>query len=363
MLGWRTLACNQLLLSFALAWYPRYGAGSIADAIAPLEACSGSFPGVCSVQSLRAGGGKILGSRPRIAVLVVGLKDRFYPETTLRHVVAPAVKDGYDVDYYVLLALHTSREKWHSTWLFPSPNPAFRNLTSVALQEYIAKRAGLHNASNVIVYLLRRDVTTSEVPFDLSWRRWLGRSSRIDKGLLLSLSRLKKIELLWNRTSSAGVRYEHTILVRDDAYWVDDLHMSHFQDSHAIYARPRGRMCAASETPWMPHDGVFVVGGQVAGLFLRVYSEYLLNPSPELDTVKVEGFFRMLAKLKGIQFHIVRHSWLPFLLANHMWLPEWKRPVFCLRELNRSDLAEPTTDCVHPSRVRRRLCSAWRLSP
>ena len=36
----------------------------------------------------------------RRAVMIVGLKNRFFPLPTFRHVVAPAVAAGYEVDYY-----------------------------------------------------------------------------------------------------------------------------------------------------------------------------------------------------------------------------------------------------------------------
>merc|ERR1712096_175588 len=81
--------------------------------------------------------------RKRIAVLVVGLKSRFYPLPTLKHVVAPAAADGYDVDYFAMLSSTSSHlvnhTDWEAYWYRPVPHPRIANLSFSGLESYLIR--------------------------------------------------------------------------------------------------------------------------------------------------------------------------------------------------------------------------------
>eukprot|EP00445_Apocalathium_hangoei_P071454 CAMPEP_0204165158 /NCGR_PEP_ID=MMETSP0361-20130328/37884_1 /ASSEMBLY_ACC=CAM_ASM_000343 /TAXON_ID=268821 /ORGANISM="Scrippsiella Hangoei, Strain SHTV-5" /LENGTH=376 /DNA_ID=CAMNT_0051122121 /DNA_START=145 /DNA_END=1273 /DNA_ORIENTATION=+ len=88
--------------------------------------------------------------RPKVAVLVSGVRERFYGLPTLQHVVAPAAAAGYDVDYYAALNWEPSHmlehSPWSQSWLRPVSNPAVVNLSVGALREQLARHARHYGA-------------------------------------------------------------------------------------------------------------------------------------------------------------------------------------------------------------------------
>jgi len=302
----------------------------------------------------------------RLAVLVVGVRQRFYPLPTLKHVVAPAARAGHHVDYFALLSWDSPRvtkvgyrNQWSKRWLRPSPNPAFSNSSAEALQDYVARHARHYGAHNAYVHILGEDVTWD--PLHDSWSRFLGRDSKSHLAFYNALMRFKKVEMLWNLTaagspSGMGEEYSHVLLTRDDIYWVGSVHMARFPGPDVVYSPPMGSLCARVDNPDSPSDHALVMTGRAAGRFMRLYSEFYYNPSPRLDEASsVEEFLTLVAKLQRLDWEIVRRDWFPYFLAVHTQgyegEVEERSPILCLRGLSKAVLERPTGVCVHPSQV------------
>lgn len=318
--------------------------------------CSSTHTVVCSF-------GSETYSRKRAAILVVGVKDRFYPLPGLKHVVAPAVRAGYQVDYFVLLISNLVRSAFSKDWLRPIPvaNPGMANLTGRSMQDYVAKYARHFGAHRAHVYLLESDVFADPLP--AGWRRWFGRGSGSSTMFFNELMRLKKIEMLWNFTAQYQVdgEYSRVLVTRDDAFWVDDVHLDHFADPWTVYSTDfAGLCCKPATTPdlLVPSDRVFVMHGHVAARFLMLYTEYYRNPRLELDEVNsVEHFQLTLARILGFRWEIVRQDWFPFFLAMHTkGQHSVEKSFLCFRQASKRILARPTGPCIHPMRVRHPFC-------
>merc|ERR1719424_313131 len=70
----------------------------------------------------------------RFAVLEVGVTERFVLEPTLRHVVAPAAKAGWCVDYFLQLS-----GKWNAKWLdvvYRGARPAASPYQSMSQEQF-----------------------------------------------------------------------------------------------------------------------------------------------------------------------------------------------------------------------------------
>jgi len=299
--------------------------------------------------------------RPRVAVLAVGVRMRFYPATTLRHVVGAATRQGYDVDYFAMLnwnrARHQSKKIWSKGELGDGRgNPLWANVTKLAMQDHVARLARRHGARRVQLHLVEPAVT-AEVPLETT--RLLGRENRQHPALVNYLLKLKKVEMLWNRTLGAndGVSpYSHVVLVRDDVHWLDDIRLADFPDPHAVYSMPLGFLCDRPHLRDHPAEHVFVIGGAVADRLLRAYREYFENPSPELNSVdSTEQYWQVLAWLLGIRWELVLRNRLPYLLSMHRNVGN--STVFCIRGISQATLRRPTASCVHPSLIRHPTCA------
>eukprot|EP00929_Paragymnodinium_shiwhaense_P091054 TRINITY_DN51101_c0_g1_i1.p1 TRINITY_DN51101_c0_g1~~TRINITY_DN51101_c0_g1_i1.p1 ORF type:complete len:596 (+),score=97.79 TRINITY_DN51101_c0_g1_i1:84-1871(+) len=307
-------------------------------------------------------------SGKKLAVLVVGIRERFYPESTLQRVVAPAAAAGYEVDYWALLGWRPhprarSKSRWSVGSLKTVANPMFANASKEDLLDYVVRRAKKAGAQRATLKML--DPDTDWDPLDADWKRYFGRQSRGHTSFYNALVRLKKVEMLWNMTrdislEQASEPYSHVLLTRDDIFWVDDLRLEFFPDPWAIYSQAMGYLCAKypADTE-LPGDHAIVLGGRAAESYLNVYTEFYNNPNAALTSVaSVEDFLYQLASLKGLHWRIVRRDWLPHFLAMHQPTPERPEgpPVFCLRGLKRRRLHDPTDECVHPSKVRYPEC-------
>eukprot|EP00928_Gymnodinium_smaydae_P047154 TRINITY_DN31454_c0_g1_i1.p1 TRINITY_DN31454_c0_g1~~TRINITY_DN31454_c0_g1_i1.p1 ORF type:complete len:371 (+),score=57.43 TRINITY_DN31454_c0_g1_i1:39-1151(+) len=329
------------------------------------RACPGGLQTICVARPSAAAAVAPASLRPRLGVFVVGQRDRFYPLTTLKHVVSPAAKEGYDVDYHALLSLSSSpgAGAFKADWFRPRANPAMANLSASALIEHLVRRAQYYGARSASLHLLPTDVEVAASPPRRQRHRWLGRDSSANVAVEFALRRWKKMELLWNMTrrhEDAGQRaYDVVVLTRDDIHWVNDVYMPHFSDPWTVYSRSVGVLCARSLYPTGPNDQAIVLGGQIADLFMTLYSQYFhLYDVVELgDAVdSVEDYFIRFARWKGVAWKIVRGEWLQFFMGLHMDVEGSDQPLFCLRGLTRELLEHPEDFCMHPKSVPHALC-------
>ncbi|CAE8659477.1 unnamed protein product, partial [Polarella glacialis] len=198
----------------------------------------------------------------RLAVLVTGMRHRYYPLTTFRHVVRPAAQAGYRVDYHAMLDWTAGRwassagfsSKWsarHSKSAKAVPNPAFANASQEAFVAYVTRHARQSGARGVRLHLL--DPGLDPDPMPPSWRRYMGEGTRSSKHLFSSIIRMKNVEALWNATlaflrTSGGPEYSHVLWIRDDAHWVSDVNVDLFRDPWVVYSGSLGSLCGTQRS-------------------------------------------------------------------------------------------------------------------
>lgn len=325
------------------------------------DVCLEEVRSLCTLRNSQAAS-----TAKRIAVLVAGLWERFYPTSMLRHVVMPAAKAGYEVDMYVLLCGSFPEGPHGAYWYRPVPDPWIRNLTVLDVEEYLILQGQRYGARRVGLFY-QPNIMLDELPRDPSWTRWYRHGERNHNSLIRNLLWLQAMETVWNWTLGSTSRsddadYGHYVLVRGDLHWVDDLDMAHFPDQWTAYFRGCGALCKSPPNPGVPDDRAFVLGGQIAGQILRAYTAYFHNRNAKLDPVDGnEEFIVVLAQILGVRWELVRKDWLPFFAALHTQQPGWKEPLKCLRGIRTWDLENPSSECVHPKRIRLPLCEDFPL--
>lgn len=321
------------------------------------EVCQEELQTVCTMRPSTAPKSK------RLAVLVAGLTERFYPISTLRHVVRPAARAGYEVDYYALLTGSFPEGGFSAYWYKPVRNPWIANLSKADLETFMVREGRRYGARRVAVFH-QPNVALDEIPKDPSWPRLFRHKKRDHERLIRNLLWLQALETVYNWSAASEIRgsYNHIILVRNDLHWVDDLHMVHFSDPWTVYSRNVGALCQRSENPMHPDDRALVLGGHVAGTILRAYTAYFHDLSPELDPASSnEDFLITLAGLRDVKWQLVRKDWFPFFAALHMTQADWPEARKCLRGISRYTLEHPTSECVHPSQVILPFCEDFPL--
>jgi len=334
-----------------------------------------SKPQTCttSCQTLCAFSSPSLFVRPRVAILVVGVLERLYPNPLFRHVVAPAASAGYDVDLYMVLSMQTGATSFRTFWYQPTANPQFLNYSKEDLELYLTRRARYFGARRVGIYTVSHHVQVDELPTHVMLNeRFLGERSYVDIDtriftssltLWLALKRWKQIELLWNWTvaSVGGEFYKHVVLTRSDAYWLDDLNLANFPSETTIYSRAFGTLCNVFD-PRVVNDQAIIMGGKVAHVIMRTYSAFYHVRDPRLDSAdSSESFMMNVAAVNRIKWTIVRQDWMPLMLALHVKNNATPEPLMCFRQVTRKHLLEPNAECIHPSKIQRPLCDELEL--
>lgn len=341
--------------------------------------CEGKHPVICTLPRALMP----LRPRPRLAVVVVGLIDRFYPHGVLRRVVAPAARDGFDVDYCVIMVLQSNRDPrlqnsswaerisgrtstWNAGWLHPASNPAWAGIGPSMLRDQLIWGAVRNNASRLILFTLQRDLLLHPLPLPEESKRWFGHPAPHDpkffwrKGSFkLSLRRFMKIDHLWERIPGAmdGI-YHQVIMTRDDVQPLADIDMSQFPDAAAIYSRAWGAWCQLNrQNLHRPNDHMIVVGGIPARWFMRPYWNYWINEDPRLDTAAtVEDFLKIVATSNGARWEMVTDDALPFQLVMHIRYPGLANPLQCLRGGHHAGYASGDCAATFPPGVFWRDC-------
>eukprot|EP00927_Polykrikos_kofoidii_P065993 TRINITY_DN61676_c0_g1_i1.p1 TRINITY_DN61676_c0_g1~~TRINITY_DN61676_c0_g1_i1.p1 ORF type:complete len:401 (-),score=49.41 TRINITY_DN61676_c0_g1_i1:18-1220(-) len=301
----------------------------------------------------------------KIAVMVVGIRERLYPLQGLKHVVAPAVRAGYIVDYYAVLMLKPSdKGTFRTYWYNPVPNPEFMNLTADEIQAYLVTEAKRYGARRVGVYTVQDAIALEELPhFVVRGRRYLTTDRYPTITFWLALLRHKKVELLWNWTLGSkasrahGEDYSFVVFTRSDAHWVDDFHMQRFTDPWRIYSRTFGALCGLQdeESAHLCSDQTIVLGGRVAHHLMTPYSSFYKIRNPYLnDAWCSEDYLMRLAKIKGVRWDCTPKDWFPFFLVLHTATKDG--PVKCLRGCSRRDIVRPQSICVRPQLVKLPMC-------
>jgi len=296
----------------------------------------------------------------RLAVLVVGIRERYFPLTALRHVVGPAARQGYDVDYFAMINWNPAefqRRAWSKNYLSGAANPMFVNTTKMAAQDYIARIARHYGARKAQVHFMDPGVAWDPLPKERE-RRLFGRDTHVHTTFRNYLLKLKKIDLLWKRVHAAlepGEEYTRVVLMRDDVHWLADVRMDDFPDPWTVYSPPMGFLCQRPAKGDTPAEHVFVMGGPAAARLMRPYQAYNDDPSPDLDAAdSTEQFWRTLAGLRGLQWELVPRDRMPYVIS--MYRHIGNESVFCLRGPSVNDIARPTGPCVHPSLFKHRMC-------
>lgn len=312
-----------------------------------------------------------LGHGPRVVrrllVLVVGLVERFYPLSTLRHIVAPAAKAGYQVDYYVALSRgNPAPLQYRAKWYAPVPNPFFENYSANEIEEYVvaeAKSAGARRVGVVIKTSERLEPLPMRIFLKRRWMgekvAWDAQGVHIHPNLGLALMRFRKLEELWNWTAGhrQQAEYDHVVWTRSDAWWYEDLDIRKFPDPMGVYGRSRGYPCKQEPGDPAIGDHSYVVGGRVAQRFLTPLSAYMWNPSRRLQegVGSIETFLERTAELAGARVVLVPMGAIPMLHMMHRNVDPFSAakgsPVVCIRGVGERDVLSPNCDCFPIDRL------------
>mmetsp|Transcript_174017 Transcript_174017/g.557889 ORF Transcript_174017/g.557889 Transcript_174017/m.557889 type:complete len:357 (+) Transcript_174017:124-1194(+) len=310
---------------------------------ASMHTCATSCESICQGREPRA----LLRPKRRLAIIVAGLKNRFYPLPLLRHVVGPAAKAGWEVDLFVSLCTHSSPRFNHSEfgayWYKPTPNPRFTNYTTSEFQRYFAGHARYWGAHRTSLFLRDRDHVVGSPP---KKRRFTGISH---ERVMRSALRLWSTEVVWRWMQEHGFKgYDVVMVVREDVYFVDDVDPSRFTEPNTFFARGFHQYCRVD--PIHSHlvdDRVLVFGRAAAPAMLNLLTEWYTHPSPRLDSLGApEVFFGRLAKEKGLAVSLVPGDWLPFFAALHMRVHKTSLPMLCFRDGTTAHLVHPQGPCV-----------------
>jgi len=288
-----------------------------------MHTCATSCESICQGREPRA----LLRPKMRLAVIVAGLKNRFYPLPLLRHVVGPAAKAGWEVDLFVSLCAHSSSRFNHSDfgayWYKPTPNPRFTNYTTSEFQRYFAGHARYWGAHQTSLFLRDRDHVVGSPP---KKRRFTGISH---ERMMRFALRLWSIEVVWKWMQKHGFKgYDVVMVVREDVYFVDDVDPSRFIEPNTFFAVGLHQYCRVDPTlAHLVDDRVLVFGHAAAPAMLNLLTEWYTHPSPRLDNLgaPAEIFFGRLAVVH-------RH----------------KLPVLCLRGGTVAHLLHPQGPCLSP---------------
>ena len=321
------------------------------------------------------------GQRGRLAVLVTGIKNRYYPRSAFKHVVAPAAREGYEVDYFALLdwksAITTDRISGQAVGVFNPlhadnkrearslPNPQFANASVRQGLSLLSRLARASGASSL--YLQFLDPGLQEDPPRKGCNRYLGQGSAEVMNYRRTRLTYKNVEVLWNITLERLKRkglaaYNHVLWQREDAHWVSDLHLDLFQDPWTVSGFSMSGACEAA--PSIPPEGhisdkVFLAGEVAAGSFFNLYDLVNCgNPNPELSRVRhPEHFIVEATRTLGLKFQVVPWSLLPVIIARHVQIYGYSKSeaAFCLK-FSRFSLFRPSGPCVSADLVPYRGC-------
>ena len=322
---------------------------------------------------------KNAGQRGRLAVLVTGIKDRYYPRSAFKHVVVPAAREGYEVDYFALLdwqpSVATNRITGEAIGAFnPMHADNKRENRSVSSPQFAnaSVRQGLSlvtrlaRASGASFLYLQFGGVQEDPPLH-GCNRYLGRGSAEVMDYRRTRFAYKTVEFLWNLTLERSKRegvtaYTHVLWQREDAHWVDDLRLELFRNPWAVSGISVYGVCNA--VPNFPtesyiSDKVFLVGGVAAMSFFKLYDLVNCgNPSHELSQVeRPEQFIVKATQALGLEFHELPWNSLPVIIGRHMKIYGYAdiAVVFCLK-FSRSCLFRPSGSRVAASIVPYRGC-------
>mmetsp|Transcript_31875 Transcript_31875/g.58756 ORF Transcript_31875/g.58756 Transcript_31875/m.58756 type:complete len:215 (-) Transcript_31875:9-653(-) len=176
----------------------------------------------------------------RFAVLVSGVADRFILEPTLQHVVAPAAKLGWCVDYFLQLTRKWNKQwfdKKALKWTQPVPSP-YASMPTEQFSEVVRTQALLYGARHISFRLLDDPPAIDALTPDgniLRGIRYANYPLQSELGRN-QLRRLKQVEMLWNHTvaHASGSIYDWVLLSRDDVYWARDVDFEWFVQDRNI---------------------------------------------------------------------------------------------------------------------------------
>eukprot|EP00439_Symbiodinium_sp_Y106_P038861 s1701_g4.t1 len=317
----------------------------------------------------------------RLAVLVTGIKDRYYPRSSFRHVVMPAAQEGYEVDYYALLdwqptvapdqmaeqrnavfnpgQIHTKREGRSVS------NPQLANASLRQGLSLVSRLARAYGASRLYLQFLQPGL--KEDPPWHGCNRYLGRGTALHIDYRRTRFAYKNVEFLWNISLQMLQReglasYTHVLWQREDVHWVSDMHLDLCRDPWAVYGRVVSNVCkpeANHPREVYSSDKVFLAGGEAARSFFKLYDLVNCgNPGHELSqVVSPEEFVIEAARVLGLKFHEVPWISMPYIIARHMKIYGQADidAVFCLK-FSRSCLFRPGGSFVSAIQVPYRGC-------
>jgi hypothetical protein len=244
--------------------------------------------------------------------------------STLHHVVAPARKAGFEVDYFADLVSNWNGLSYHDR----EGDPAIRNRSDSEIKNFVEKQALLLGASHAQVSLSPRD-EIDQLPDDPAW-----------------LGRYKSIERLWaDAKQHAGTyRYTSVVVLRDDSFWTADI------DTTLLHASSMAEIAYSLNCGqrFGHNDKALVVGGKVADDVLSMYTAWYQDQNPLLHhAYNAEGFIKKVAEIRYVPWAEVGSDRLPAVVASHIKVPDALQPVLCISRQDSCGIVDSSSQ-LHP---------------
>ena len=267
---------------------------SAAMAMAAKECTLGKSTVNCSFQT-RWGATKPKG---RLAILVTGIKDRYYPRSAFQRVVEPVTKAGYRVDYYALLdwtkTVMVNRLTFETVGLFNPvkngttqdedkrsiPNPQMVNASMRQVLGLVSRYARKYGAGSLFLRFMQPGLR--EDPPRAGCNRYMGQGTAEELNYRRTRLGYKNVQLLWDAVQGQllqegqGGGYTHVLWQREDMHWVANLNLGHFTDPETVYAYVMASACEPPPLAYLAQEGklgdkTVLVGGAAAPSLFKLY--------------------------------------------------------------------------------------------
>mmetsp|Transcript_98186 Transcript_98186/g.278011 ORF Transcript_98186/g.278011 Transcript_98186/m.278011 type:complete len:364 (-) Transcript_98186:55-1146(-) len=235
-----------------------------------------------------------LGKRkPRIAIFVPGIQDRFLLSSKLLNVIIPLFEQGYAVDVFIHLVASSYQNGAVNIPIAGSTPGKYVNVTSLCelLQAKIKYVANLAHCR-----LLEHNDDVSEqvkIAIDSGLTRFRGYNLQTRTGRNV-VRRFLALQHLMEVSTSSG-EYDHYLVTRDDSYWFAPLNMSALPNTSSP-----NNVYFTNCLGWGGvNDRVFLFGRESAKkVLLNVFTDFLMK-DPRLATDNAESYWKAYLEIKG----------------------------------------------------------------
>eukprot|EP00438_Fugacium_kawagutii_P019673 Skav225737 [mRNA] locus=scaffold28:12852:14931:- [translate_table: standard] len=298
--------------------------------------------GMLQMQNVQAASG-------RIAILMAGTLDRFHLGSTAEHLVAPLHAAGWQVDYFASVfagSTHTwdsgAQERFEKDPLFAKIQKDSKSPDNFAIRTIISDTLKRFGARIPFMKVFdRHDVAPADESYiqghgTAMWKN-LKRQEIARQNFILML---KELETMWHMLKEEEKTqlqpYSYVMILRDDAWWMEDFNLDLLLRNGKQRGRGRGSgshfghlyslFCKNLPTKGII-DHVFVLDRTAAEMLGTSYSRIIrpadfgtgwLQQMKSQQPKNSENFFMMLSNFTGLGVTEVPETLLPMQRAGRV---------------------------------------------